>query len=84
MDEFDSALDPQYCQGIAEQIQKLSRSHFDPVTGQQCAGSQFIMTTFKPYLVTNADKIFEVSFRNQKSQIATINQQKAKTIIEKQ
>lgn len=33
MDEFDSALDPQYCQGIAEIIQKLSHTHEDPVTG---------------------------------------------------
>lgn len=39
MDEFDSALDPQYCQGIAEQIKRLSHSHPDPITGDMCPGS---------------------------------------------
>ena len=84
MDEFDSALDPQYCQGIAEQIQRLSRSHQDPSTGRQCPGSQFIMTTFKPHLVHGADGLFEVAFRNQKSQISTITKDKALKLIEKQ
>lgn len=69
MDEFDSALDPQYCQGIAELIQKLSHTHEDPVTGQQCPGSQFILTTFKPYLIKSADRIFEVAFKKQKSEL---------------
>jgi len=33
LDEFDSALDPLYCEGIANQIAELSRPHTDPVTG---------------------------------------------------
>ena len=82
MDEFDSALDPQYCQGIAEQIQKLSRSNLDPMTGRQCPGSQFIMTTFKPHMVHVADSIFEVAFRNQKSQMSVITKDKANKLIE--
>lgn len=84
MDEFDSALDPQYCQSIAEQIQKLSRSHVDQTSGRKCPGSQFIMTTFKPHIVDVADAIFEVSFRNQKSQISSIAKGKAMKIMEKQ
>ena len=81
MDEFDSALDPQYCQGIAEQIQKLSHSHLDPVTGQWCPGSQFILTTFKPHLLAHADRIFQVSFRSQKSSVKAINEAAAAKII---
>ena len=69
MDEFDSALDPQYCQGIAEQIQKLGQA------------SQFLMTTFKPHLIAVADKIFEVTFRSQKSALKLVNMQRAKSLI---
>lgn len=63
MDEFDSALDPQYCQGIADLISELSQKHIDPITQQECPGSQFILTTFKPFLIEAADKIFEVKFK---------------------
>ena len=51
LDEFDSALDPLYCEGIADQISMLSRPHVDPVTGLQCPGSQFLVTSFKQHMV---------------------------------
>jgi chromosome segregation ATPase len=63
MDEFDSALDATYCQGIADQIKRLSQSHQDEVNGEIYPGSQFIMTTHKPAMINVADKILEVTFR---------------------
>ena len=63
MDEFDSALDANYCQGIAEQIRVLSKSHVDSLTGLTVPGSQFIMTTHKPALIPLADNLLEVTFR---------------------
>jgi len=84
LDEFDSALDPLYCEGIAAQIALLSRPHLDPVTGQQCPGSQFLVTSFKPHMVSCADRSFEVSFRNSESRLARISADKALKLIEKQ
>ena len=81
LDEFDSALDPLYCEGIAEQISKLSKPHVDPVTWVHCAGSQFFVTSFKPHMVEYADSLFEVSFKNSESKLAPIGKDKALKLI---
>lgn len=62
MDEFDSALDPQYCQGIAKLINQMSKAHVDVESGDYWPGCQFFITSFKPHMVSVADKIFEVKF----------------------
>lgn len=72
MDEFDAALDAQYCQGIADQIKKLSAAHKDTQTAQMWPGSQFLMTTFKPHVVKMADKVFEAAFIGQKSNLRAL------------
>lgn len=63
LDEFDGALDPDYCQGIADQIKKMSQPSQDPTTGKTVPGCQFIMTTFKSHMISCAEKIFEVQFK---------------------
>ena len=63
LDEFDSALDTSYCQGIANVIKKMSHSSKDEETGEERPGCQFIITSFKPHMISCADQIFEVLFQ---------------------
>lgn len=60
LDEFDSALDETYCQGIAKMIKKMSHATKDEASGKMIPGSQFIFASFKPHMISTADKIFEV------------------------
>lgn len=83
MDEFDSALDAQYCQGIAEEMRRLSKPHVDG-DGKQYPGSQFILSTHKAAMVRAADKVYEVSFQGQKSELKTVDTEAALAILEQQ
>ena len=83
MDEFDSALDPQYCQGIADEMRRLSRPHVD-ASGKQHPGSQFLLSTHKTAMVRAADKVFEVSFQGQKSHLNVVDAEAAQAIVEQQ
>ena len=70
LDEFDHALDAQYRAAISELINELSSK------------SQFLVTTFKPEMIRNAQaKIFEVTFRAKKSAIVEINRERALKIV---
>ena len=82
LDEFDSALDPLYCEGIAQQISLLSKPHEDPVTGEPCPGAQFLVTSFKSHMVEHADRLFEVSYTNSESKVAIIKKERALKLIE--
>jgi chromosome segregation ATPase len=82
MDEFDAALDPQYCQGIAEEMRRLSRPHSD-ADGKQYVGSQFLLSTHKIAIAEAADKVFEVKFRGQKSQLKASTAAAVRSILEK-
>ena len=59
-DEIDAALDPAYRASVA----KMLRSQADDAR----APSQFIVTTFHPQLVGEADKVYGVSHTNRISQ----------------
>lgn len=49
---------------------------------QEQAGSQFIMTTFKAHMVECANKIFEVTFRGNKSAMKEISKDKAIKLVD--
>ena len=65
MDEFDNALDAEFRGAIAELIFELSKQ------------SQFLITTFKPELITGADKIFQITFINRVSEMGEIGRDQA-------
>lgn len=69
MDEFDNALDAENRGAIAGLIFDLAKK------------SQFLITTFKPELLAGADKMYQVSTRNQVSAVVEIAQDKAHKII---
>ena len=71
LDEFDHALDAQYRQAIAQLVSELSQH------------SQFLITTFKPELITHCQDslMCEVKFANRKSSIKKIEQDRALKII---
>lgn len=69
-DELDAALDTQLRNSLAGVINRSAER------------AQFIMTTFKPELCKNANKIFEVKFKNKASTIHLIDRQKALEIIQ--
>jgi structural maintenance of chromosome 3 (chondroitin sulfate proteoglycan 6) len=70
LDEFDHALDAQYRGAIAQLISELA------------GRSQFLITTFKPELVSSLEGgICEVKFANRKSTVAKINKKRALEIV---
>ena len=70
LDEFDHSLDSAYRSTIAQLINQLSTK------------SQFLITTFKPEIIKATDaKIFEVTFKNRKSSMSEIAQEKALKIV---
>jgi structural maintenance of chromosome 3 (chondroitin sulfate proteoglycan 6) len=69
-DELDAALDPQKGFTLANLITRSAKN------------AQFIMTTFKPELCKNADKVFEVRFRNRASEIRSIERERAFEVIQ--
>ena len=72
MDEFDNALDAEYRGSIASLILDLSKT------------SQFLITTFKPELIEGVEKIFEIQFMNNVSQMVEIDRNRAYQIIDEQ
>lgn len=70
-DEIDANLDPQYRTAVANMIHALSDS------------AQFITTTFRSEMLTNADKFYGVYFDKQKvSTIQAIGKEEAGEFIE--
>lgn len=61
-DEIDSALDGEYRRAIANLIQKQST----------CGPCQFIITTFKPEMLSIGNKFFAIFFHNKSSNIQGI------------
>ncbi|KAF8822563.1 RecF/RecN/SMC N terminal domain-containing protein [Cardiosporidium cionae] len=70
-DEIDAALDDQYRSSVAHIIQKQSEM-----------GAQFIMTTFRPQLIDNAEKLFKVTIRNRASAIEEISKEEAFSVVQ--
>lgn len=60
-DEVDAALDPQYRTSVAAMLRRQADDARAP--------SQFIVTTFHPQLLQQADKIYGVSHTNRVSQV---------------
>jgi len=57
LDEFDSALDPEYTAGIASHIQKMASGYRDSA-GIWHPSCQFIMTSFKEDMAKHAHRHF--------------------------
>ncbi|CAG8727772.1 16984_t:CDS:2, partial [Cetraspora pellucida] len=68
-DEIDAALDAQYRTAVASMIHELSEN------------GQFITTTFRPEMLTNADKFYGVTFSNKVSRINVITKEDALNFI---
>ncbi|CAG8663227.1 13955_t:CDS:2, partial [Acaulospora colombiana] len=68
-DEIDAALDAQYRTAVASMIHEL------------CDKGQFITTTFRPEMLTNADKFYGVTFSNKVSSISAITKEDALNFI---
>ncbi|CAG8488799.1 14077_t:CDS:10, partial [Racocetra persica] len=68
-DEIDAALDAQYRTAVASMIHELSEN------------GQFITTTFRPEMLTNADKFYGVTFSNKVSRISVITKEDALNFI---
>lgn len=62
-DEIDAALDAEYRVSVANMIQKQSTTNF----------SQFIITTFKPEMLSIGNKFFGIFFHNKSSNIQAIS-----------
>lgn len=69
-DEIDSALDVVHRDAVAKLLER------------QSAVTQFVTTTFKPELVSHADKFFGISFAHRSSKIREISRANALAIIE--
>lgn len=70
LDEVDANLDTQYRTAVAEMIKELS------------ADGQFVCTTFRPELLSVADKFYGVTFNNKMSSIDTISREDALRFVE--
>ena len=72
LDEFDHALDAGYRSAIATLLNELSQK------------SQFLITTFKPEIITTVTnaKIYEVTFQSRRSALVPIDQKKALKILQ--
>ncbi|QRW12681.1 chromosome segregation protein sudA [Ceratobasidium sp. AG-Ba] len=72
-DEIDANLDAQYRTAVASMIHELSST------------AQFITTTFRPEMLTRADKFYGVLFNNQKiSSIRSITREEAQEFVEQE
>lgn len=60
-DEVDAALDPQYRTSVAAILRRQANDARNP--------AQFIVTTFHPQLVMEADRLYGVSHTNRVSQV---------------
>ncbi|KAI9276287.1 RecF/RecN/SMC [Sporodiniella umbellata] len=71
-DEIDANLDAQYRTAVADMIHSLSDK------------AQFITTTFRPELLTNADKFYGVAFQGKVSRIHAIAKESALEFVEQE
>jgi len=69
-DEVDAALDPAHRTAVANLVKS------------QTEGVQFILTTFRPELVVQADKLFGVLFRGKASHVEEIDRREAEDFVE--
>lgn len=70
-DEIDAALDGEYREAVAKMIQKQSMS----------SSCQFIITTFKPEMLSVGNKFFAILFHNKSSTIQSINPEEAAGLL---
>ncbi|KAK8022219.1 RecF/RecN/SMC N terminal domain-containing protein [Apiospora rasikravindrae] len=73
-DEVDANLDAQYRTAVASLLESISKE----------AGTQFIITTFRPEIVHVADKCYGVLFRNKNSNINVVSTEQALDFVENQ
>jgi structural maintenance of chromosome 3 (chondroitin sulfate proteoglycan 6) len=78
-DEIDAALDAQYRSAVAgtldfnsEMVHSLSEN------------AQFITTTFRPEMLSHADKFYGVTFLQKVSKVQSITRQDAQQFVEGQ
>ncbi len=69
LDEIDAALDPNLRVNFNNLLRKLSDE------------KQFIISTFKPELLDNADNIYQVKFANKTSNVVKIEKEDAKKFL---
>lgn len=69
-DEIDAALDAAHRVAVADMIRRLT------------ANAQFIVTTFRPEMLTHADKYYGVTFHNKVSKINCVTKDQALEFIE--
>jgi len=69
-DEIDAALDAAHRVAVADMIRRLT------------ANAQFIVTTFRPEMLTHADKYYGVTFHNKVSKIGCVTKDQALEFIE--
>ncbi|KAF2183445.1 RecF/RecN/SMC protein [Zopfia rhizophila CBS 207.26] len=79
-DEIDANLDAQYRTAVATMLQKLSGKGGEEGTG----GGQFICTTFRPEMVTVAEKCYGVSYSNKTSSIDVVDREAALDFVDGQ
>ncbi len=70
MDEIDANLDAEYRKSISQLIAEFSGS------------SQFIVTTFRPELISQATTVYGVTFGNRISDIERIDKKEALEFVE--
>ena len=69
-DEIDAALDAAHRVAVSDMIRRLT------------ANAQFIVTTFRPEMLTHADKYYGVTFHNKVSKINCVTKDQALEFIE--
>jgi structural maintenance of chromosome 3 (chondroitin sulfate proteoglycan 6) len=71
-DEVDANLDAQYRTAVAELLRSKDEDN----------QTQFICTTFRPEIVTVADKCYGVTFRKKASTIGCVTRDEALNFVE--
>ena len=69
LDEIDAALDPVLRTNLAKMISKLSLDN------------QFIITTFKPEILEEANKVYQVKFVNKSSNLVEVDKDKGRSLL---
>lgn len=72
-DEIDSALDANYRMAVARLIHRQATA--------ETSGTQFITTTFRPELVTVADKFFGIKLENKSSNLIPLTKVRASRLL---
>eukprot|EP00798_Chlamydomonas_sp_ICE-L_P031774 gene31775-6971_t len=73
-DEIDAALDPQHRTTVAKMLRKQANDPINP--------AQFIVTTFHPQIVGEADQLHGVAHTNRVSNIYAIRREDAFTFLQ--